>query len=638
MKGLLLDSSGIVDKQEPGDPIKAELRQLESFAMKLLRQIVPKPGKTLDFDVTVNMAHREVQLKRLGLQDFDEECCIGTLQWALPILLKHIPIDQILLVLGCALTEMRIIVRCSNLETLSACVLGLVYLLRPLRWSGPIITILPGIMHDYLESPVPMFFGVEATPKTFTMTNGLIVVDPSQKLIHMHPSDVVSSHTLCLPLGSKLQQTLKPIADNILKLSRKLRKFKRRSSSASSRGESNRGEKSGLSTRSSSMGPVENALDSDNDSENGDIHEGKGDGANRDSSQQLPSRKDLSRRSEAQDEIVDDPFASSPLLTAAITNFSNTVKTHMQTLINTAVQISWEKKIQKEQAVRDLKNAPREISVERSNSDLSIASIGEYSSVPNMFLPEPEPVSTMMVFPRQTIGVSAFSFISMFTQTQMFSDYCQRHSSTNEAIGDLVTHSNENQDEEKHQGGDESVAGSLETAGTDGDIANNFDPLVMLFSIMLNGTCALSEKKLTSLRANYSNLYKNCDHVTPEDRDKILSTFRSLDPVQDNTRSSGVDSISKEESSSKHKPFTEPDLSESVVPFEYSSDASDMEFINEGDLWCNGRCNGLANTPSCTSICIDIWEARVQNLKKQKRAINIIREDSTILAPGKHIR
>ena len=72
-------------------------------------------------------------------EDREKEVCFHTLLWALPALLRHLPLDQIILAIGCALTEMRVVVVGEDLSVVSGCVLALVHLLRPLKWAGPVI-------------------------------------------------------------------------------------------------------------------------------------------------------------------------------------------------------------------------------------------------------------------------------------------------------------------------------------------------------------------------------------------------------------------------------------------------------------------------------------------------------------------
>jgi hypothetical protein len=50
--------------------------------------------------------------------------------WALPVLLKYLPLDQIILALGCAITEMKIIVKHPDFHVVSSVILALMQLLR----------------------------------------------------------------------------------------------------------------------------------------------------------------------------------------------------------------------------------------------------------------------------------------------------------------------------------------------------------------------------------------------------------------------------------------------------------------------------------------------------------------------------
>ena len=63
----------------------------------------------------------------------DHEACFQILVWALPVLLRHLPLDQIVVAIGCALTEMKLVVTSSDPTIVSGCVLALVHLLRPMK-------------------------------------------------------------------------------------------------------------------------------------------------------------------------------------------------------------------------------------------------------------------------------------------------------------------------------------------------------------------------------------------------------------------------------------------------------------------------------------------------------------------------
>lgn len=104
-------------------------------------------------------------------------------RWALPTLLKHVSVDHLLLILGCSLTEMRVVFVANDLHVLSACVFGLLLLLQPLSWAGPVIVTLPHSLSAYLESPVPLILGVQSLPDCFVMESGIVVVYPSQNKV-----------------------------------------------------------------------------------------------------------------------------------------------------------------------------------------------------------------------------------------------------------------------------------------------------------------------------------------------------------------------------------------------------------------------------------------------------------------------
>jgi hypothetical protein len=86
----------------------------------------------------------------------DREDSFFILQWALPTLLKYLPLDQIILALGCAITEMKVIVKHKDLHVVSSCILALIQLLKPLKWCSPVIITLPDQLTDLLGNK--MFF------------------------------------------------------------------------------------------------------------------------------------------------------------------------------------------------------------------------------------------------------------------------------------------------------------------------------------------------------------------------------------------------------------------------------------------------------------------------------------------------
>ena len=139
-------------------------------------------------------------------EEREKEVCFHTLLWALPALLRHLPLDQIILAVGCALTEMRVVVVGTDLGVVSGCVLALVNLLRPLKWAGPVIVTLPSSLHAYLESPVPLILGMQSLPEGFKLAPGIIMIDPKVRITRtsspLHPTPFPYLALLCIPLIS----------------------------------------------------------------------------------------------------------------------------------------------------------------------------------------------------------------------------------------------------------------------------------------------------------------------------------------------------------------------------------------------------------------------------------------------------
>lgn len=86
------------------------------------------------------------------LSDLDTtESLTILLEWALPLLLSSLSVDKLVQVMGLLLVEMKVIVVSKAMPLLSAAILVFSSLIRPLSWAGPLITILPPSIHEYVE-------------------------------------------------------------------------------------------------------------------------------------------------------------------------------------------------------------------------------------------------------------------------------------------------------------------------------------------------------------------------------------------------------------------------------------------------------------------------------------------------------
>ncbi|GMF19731.1 unnamed protein product [Phytophthora fragariaefolia] len=120
------------------------------FFRTLLQGLLGKKVDVLSVDVFPSPNSALVLTRPHKENDLDEKVVL-LLQWALPSLLSRLSIDRLLQILSLLLVEMKLIVVSDEIPLLSAATLGLASLLHPLGWSGPLISVLPPSMHEYME-------------------------------------------------------------------------------------------------------------------------------------------------------------------------------------------------------------------------------------------------------------------------------------------------------------------------------------------------------------------------------------------------------------------------------------------------------------------------------------------------------
>jgi hypothetical protein len=115
---------------------------------------------------------------QLGCDLDHPETARAITEWAAPVLFSLLPVDSILLLVGAALTEQKIVLVGGNLsqESVASCVLALALLLRPLAWVGPFLPTLPPSLLDITSAPIPIMVGVPSLPPTFEADEATIVV------------------------------------------------------------------------------------------------------------------------------------------------------------------------------------------------------------------------------------------------------------------------------------------------------------------------------------------------------------------------------------------------------------------------------------------------------------------------------
>lgn len=227
-------------------PLLAELEREKQAVLRITRALhrlavlpVPAPGEEVSFNVfegvpqalAVPTYFRRPPLPHpvaaawgapVAVEDEDEATRLVR-EWAAPVLLSLLGLERVLMVALGMLTELQVVVVSPEPQILSACVLALATLVRPLVWAGPLIATLPQRHSDYLvrpsvhhcistpshvhlsinqltlpsaplppqqqDSPVPLIVGVEALPRGFQPPKGMILVYPERDAIAFHPSE-----------------------------------------------------------------------------------------------------------------------------------------------------------------------------------------------------------------------------------------------------------------------------------------------------------------------------------------------------------------------------------------------------------------------------------------------------------------
>ena len=460
-----------------------------------------------------------VEIMQVQRPLIDRENTFYTLMWSLPILLKHLPLEEIMLVLGCALTEMRVIIHAPDLHVVSGCLLALANLLRPLKWAGVIIVTLPSssLYMNYLESPVPMIVGMQQLPSDFQLKDGTVIVDPlhnaAHKAVQLHSKDVVESHTLTLPHTAVLIKNLKDQAENILRTAKKYNRM---------------------------------AYATDEDARN--------------SNYKPPIELDAT---------TDD----GQLFLSSVSAFVSILETHLTTVVNTAVFLTREQSRQQKMKANIGKTESIDSFRKKASVDLmddhsdigdTHSDAGDNKSQISIASDESEALPPMEKdAPRlNTRGQndSHLLFVRRLMATQMFEDYCHVASETHKKAVIRAKISKLDSSKSKLADSNQDVASQrnpVRRYSTDANgmslknVFNNNDSLISLFITILSGSTPITEEQL-----QYMN-----------------------------------DSINENEN---------------------------IE-VQHRDVFCNGRCGGMANSPLCTSLCVTLWEQQVyRESQKQK--------------------
>lgn len=104
--------------------------------------------------------------------------------WAVACLCGSLRLEHVLTLFAGALLEKQIVVVCSNLGILSACILSIIPLIRPYQWQSLLMPVLPNDMLDFLDAPVPYIVGVKnKTSEVQSKLTSAILVDANKNQV-----------------------------------------------------------------------------------------------------------------------------------------------------------------------------------------------------------------------------------------------------------------------------------------------------------------------------------------------------------------------------------------------------------------------------------------------------------------------
>ena len=353
---------------------------------------------------------------------------------------------------------MKIVVVSKNLKEISACILCLLNLVRPLKWSCPVVITCPDSYYGYLEAPCPIMLGLQRLPEYFSLSRGMALLDftsgATRNSVGLHFDDVVTSHTLNMPLSHKLVKLLRPDVEIVLGIMKQFADYRQEINGC---------------VWDTYFPPPELSMESE-------------------------VGMDLRR---------------------AIDSISSKIHKHICTLLNTAVH---QDKEAKATAARKRQMTRIQSSKILTASENATDALSRSGSLSLDFIPPP----SNDVFAAHDVGSKGKIFIKRFLDTQMFADHSYRTGSIipPDAVNLLVPRDSVDLRESYRSSGRFNLStlqknsyGSHRTSGRSEISDLRFpdpedDPWTLIFSFIISGTSPIPEDKFESIQEYYAaNIY-----------------------------------------------------------------------------------------------------------------------------------
>jgi hypothetical protein len=127
----------------------------DKFAEKL-GVIYQEPIPEFESTIALQIYNDTIQYNLLSR----EKAHMSDALWALPMAVSALTLDEFLWLYTAFMTEHHIVFVGENQSLLTACVIALLAIVKPLRWPSPVVCLLPQSLTDLLSSPVPILVGL----------------------------------------------------------------------------------------------------------------------------------------------------------------------------------------------------------------------------------------------------------------------------------------------------------------------------------------------------------------------------------------------------------------------------------------------------------------------------------------------
>uniref|UniRef100_V5HUR2 MAP kinase-activating death domain protein n=1 Tax=Ixodes ricinus TaxID=34613 RepID=V5HUR2_IXORI len=187
-----------------------EVREIETWMLRLLSAPVPVPGKTR---VEVAILPRSVE--RPLVFALPDHTRFSLVDFPLHLPLELLGVDTCMKVLTCIILEHKLVLQSRDYNALSMSVMAFVTMIYPLEYMFPVIPLLPTCMasaEQLLLAPTPYIIGVPATffklKRSFCLPDDVWLVDLDSNSV-IKPPGVEDLPPLPEPEGSHLLYHLK---------------------------------------------------------------------------------------------------------------------------------------------------------------------------------------------------------------------------------------------------------------------------------------------------------------------------------------------------------------------------------------------------------------------------------------------